>query len=100
MRLPVSSPSKKIVLVLLKKGAALTKTHRSWAEILPLTTSDDIDAFLKSYTDRDGCFGALTSGCGGGYALVVSDRIVPESFKVVIKRTLAPSPQELTAANT
>ena len=59
-------------------GRGLTETHRAWAEILPLTTSPEIDRALDSYD----CHGRVTTGCGGGYIILATDQAVPEGIKV------------------
>ncbi|MBN1419147.1 MAG: adenylyltransferase/cytidyltransferase family protein [Planctomycetes bacterium] len=64
-------------------GRALSLTAEGWKRILPLTIPSDVDATLARYGDRPG---AVPSGCGGGYIIVVSDRPVDGSFRVKIRR--------------
>jgi cytidyltransferase-like protein len=63
-------------------GQSLTDTHRAWAEILPLTTNPKIDQSLKAL----GGFGSITTGCGGGYAIVATDCDIPNGFGVKVRR--------------
>lgn len=65
-----------------KFGRALTDTHDSWAEILPLTTNDRINAELDSHRAH----GRITSGCGGGYAVLATEEDVPGGFRVRVRR--------------
>lgn len=63
-------------------GEALTGTHNAWAEILPRTTSPEINARLDSLPG----YGRITSGCGGGYAVVATEQDIPGGFRVKIRR--------------
>ncbi len=65
-------------------GQSMTATHDAWREILPLTTSPQIDAELNNYN----CIstGRITSGCGGGYIYLATEQQVPDSFTVKIRR--------------
>lgn len=65
-----------------KLGKSLTDTHNAWAEILPLTTSDEINAELDSYA----CYGRITSGCGGGYIVLATEEDVPGGFRIKVRR--------------
>jgi cytidyltransferase-like protein len=65
-----------------KLGKALTDTHNAWAEILPLTTNDEINAELDSYP----CYGRITSGCGGGYIVLATEDDVPGGFRIKVRR--------------
>jgi galactokinase/mevalonate kinase-like predicted kinase len=65
-------------------GRSLKATHDAWRELLPLTTSPEIDEFLQAYEEQG--FGAVTSGCGGGYILLVTDRDIPESIRIKVRR--------------
>lgn len=65
-----------------KLGKALTDTHDAWAEILPLTTNDEINAELDSYP----CYGRITSGCGGGYIVLATEDDVPGGFRIKVRR--------------
>jgi len=66
-----------------KLGQALTETHRAWGEILPLTTSPEIEAEMDKYP----CYGRITSGSGGGYLVLATDADIPGGFRVVVRRT-------------
>lgn len=65
-------------------GAAMTATHDAWREILPLTTSPQIDAELNRFADVS--TGRITSGCGGGYIFLATDRGIPGSFGIEVRR--------------
>ena len=65
-----------------KLGKALTDTHNAWAEILPLTTNDEINAELDSYS----CHGRITSGCGGGYIVLATEEDIPGGFRIKVRR--------------
>ena len=67
-----------------KLGAGLTGTHKAWAELLPLTTNPQVEAELARYS----CHGRITSGCGGGYAVLATEEDVPGGFRVKIRRSL------------
>lgn len=65
-------------------GKSLTDTLVSWKKILPLTVPDDImkemeEKYFSNYP------GAVTSGCGGGYVIVASEKEVPDSIKIKIR---------------
>lgn len=70
-----------------KLGQSLTDTHNAWAEILPLTTNDAINAELDSYPSH----GRITSGCGGGYIVLATEDDVPGGFRIKVRRSLNPS---------
>jgi len=63
-------------------GQALTDTHKAWGELLPLTTSDDIEAEMATYP----CYGRITSGAGGGYLVLVTDEEIPKGFRIKVRR--------------
>ncbi len=69
-----------------KLGEALTGTHNAWAEILPLTTNERIEAEMAKYP----CFGRVTSGCGGGYIVMATQEEIPGGFHPHVRRTLKP----------
>jgi len=65
-------------------GKALSDTLISWKRILPLTVPDDImkemeTNYFSNYP------GAITSGCGGGYVIVASEREVPGAIKIKVR---------------
>jgi cytidyltransferase-like protein len=65
-------------------GNALTETFISWSKILPLTVPGFImremeTKYLKNFP------GAVTSGAGGGYVIVVSEKEVNGSVKIKVK---------------
>jgi hypothetical protein len=70
-------------------GAAMNDCMMCWAKLLPQTVRHplitvDLMAILRAY--QRVYPGAMFSGCGGGYLLVVSDKPVPGSFQVIIRR--------------
>jgi len=68
-----------------KLGKSLTETHRAWGEILPLTTSREIEAECDRYPS----YGRITSGSGGGYVILVTDEEVSGGFRIRIRRSTA-----------
>jgi hypothetical protein len=69
-----------------KLGRGLTGTHDAWAEILPLTTSPQIEAEMARYP----CHGRVTSGCGGGYIVMATEDEIPGGFHPQVRRQLTP----------
>jgi hypothetical protein len=71
-------------------GASLNETMRCWEKLLPHVVAHpliqiDLKAILRIYQR---CFaGAMFSGCGGGYLIVVSDKPVPGALKVTVRTT-------------
>ncbi len=66
-------------------GASMNQCMRCWETILPHTVQHptidiDLKALLGYYQSRYP--GAMYSGCGGGYLLVVSEEPIPGSFRV------------------
>jgi hypothetical protein len=65
-------------------GKALTNTFLSWRKILPLTVPDWVmeemtTKYLHDYP------GAITSGAGGGYIIVVSEKPVDGAIKIKVR---------------
>ena len=65
-------------------GKSMTDTFLSWKKILPNTVPDPIlkeveTRFLSKYP------GAITSGSGGGYVIVVSDQSVEDTIKIRVR---------------
>jgi len=65
-------------------GQSMTDTHDAWRDMLPETTSPEIDKLLNSYNDKG--YGRITSGCGGGYIYVATQDDLPGSFRVKVCR--------------
>jgi len=69
-------------------GASFNETMRCWEKLLPHVVAHpllklDLKAILKLY--QDSFPGAMFSGCGGGYLMVVSGEPVPGAFQVNIR---------------
>ena len=65
-------------------GKALTCTLLSWKKILPLTVPDGVMSELESkYLPNYP--GAITSGSGGGYIIVASDKEINGSIKIKVR---------------
>jgi cytidyltransferase-like protein len=65
-------------------GAALSQTFISWRKILPHTVPDWIlkEMETKYFPNYPG---AITSGSGGGYVIVVSDKKVDNAIKIKVR---------------
>lgn len=68
-------------------GESMNECMRCWEAILPHTVSHstltvDLKAVLAHYQSRYA--GAMYSGCGGGYLIVVSDEPVPGAFQIKV----------------
>jgi hypothetical protein len=65
-------------------GKAMKETYLSWRKILPLTVPDWVmDEMNTKYFPNYP--GAITSGSGGGYIIVVSDKPVRNAIKIKIR---------------
>ena len=69
-------------------GASLNLNMQCWEKLLPHVVRHplirvDLTALLKAYQRQ--YFGAMYSGCGGGYLIVVSEKPVPGALKVNIR---------------
>jgi len=76
-------------------GASLNETMRCWEKLLPHVVRHplikfDLKGLLKVYQKHYP--GAMFSGCGGGYLLVVSKEPVPGALQVTIRTTPSKSP--------
>jgi cytidyltransferase-like protein len=65
-------------------GRALTNTLMSWKKILPLTVPDDIMTEMETKYFNNYA-GAITSGAGGGYVIVVSEVEIEGAIKIKVK---------------
>lgn len=65
-------------------GKAMKETFLSWRKILPLTVPDWVmdEMEMKYFPIYPG---AITSGSGGGYIIVVSDKLVENAIKIKIR---------------
>lgn len=67
-----------------KLGKSLTNTLLSWKKILPLTVPDWVmNEMEKSYFPKYS--GAITSGSGGGYVIVASEKEVEGAIKIKVR---------------
>jgi len=65
-------------------GRGMTETYLAWKKILPMTVPDDI--LKEMETKYFPCFpGAITSGSGGGYVIVASEKKVEGAIKIKIR---------------
>ncbi len=69
-------------------GASLNLTMQCWEKLLPRVVRHpllrvDLLPILKAYQQQ--YLGAMYSGCGGGYLIVVSDQPVPGAFKINVR---------------
>lgn len=69
-------------------GASMNLSMECWEKILPQTVHHpnirvDLAKILRYYQMRH--FGAMYSGCGGGYLYVVSNEPVPGGFQVQVR---------------
>jgi hypothetical protein len=69
-------------------GASLNLNMKCWETLLPLTVRHplikvDLMGLLKAYQQQ--YLGAMYSGCGGGYLIVVSETTVPGAFQVNVR---------------
>ncbi len=69
-------------------GASLNLNMQCWETLLPHVVRHpllrvDLMPLLKAYQQQ--YLGAMYSGCGGGYLIVVSERPVPGAFKVSVR---------------
>jgi cytidyltransferase-like protein len=65
-------------------GKGMTDTYLSWKKILPLTVPDDILKEMKTKYFPN-FPGAITSGSGGGYVIVISENKVPGAVKIKVR---------------
>jgi hypothetical protein len=71
-----------------KLGAALNLNMKCWQTLLPCVVRHrllcvDLMPLLHAYQRQ--YLGAMYSGCGGGYLIVISDEPVPGAFKVNVR---------------
>jgi hypothetical protein len=71
-----------------KLGASLNLTMSCWETLLPHVVRHqllcvDLMPILQAYQKQ--YLGAMYSGCGGGYLIVVSEKPVPGAFKVNVR---------------
>lgn len=65
-------------------GKSMTQTFRMWQKMLPLVVPEWV---LKEMETKywPNYPGAITSGCGGGYAMVASEKEVPGAIKIKVR---------------
>jgi cytidyltransferase-like protein len=64
-------------------GRAMTESFLAWKKILPNTVPDHIMNEMTYYTSNYP--GAITSGSGGGYAMVASEKNIEGSIRIKVK---------------
>lgn len=65
-------------------GESMTETFLAWKEMLPFTVPDYVyEEMTKNYFPVYS--GAVTSGSGGGYIIVASEKEVPGSVKIKVR---------------
>ena len=69
-------------------GASLNLTMKCWERLLPCVVRHpllrmNLPGLLKAYQRQ--YLGAMYSGCGGGYLIVVSNQPVPGAFKIDVR---------------
>jgi cytidyltransferase-like protein len=63
-------------------GRSLTLSLEAWKHLLPMTVLDESLEQLKKYASHPG---AIFSGSGGGYIVVVSEESIPEAIRIRIQ---------------
>jgi hypothetical protein len=75
-------------------GASFNLSMRCWETLLPHVVRHpalrvDLMAILQAYQEQYP--GAMYSGCGGGYLMVISEKPVPGAFRISVR--VAPNPK-------
>ena len=65
-------------------GQSMSKTFIAWKKILPLTVPDNLMKEMETKYFPN-YYGAITSGSGGGYVVVVSEKDIPGAIKIKIR---------------
>lgn len=65
-------------------GEAMTESFYAWKKILPFTVPEWVmEEMEEKYISK--YHGAITSGCGGGYAVVASEETIEGALKIKIR---------------
>jgi hypothetical protein len=69
-------------------GASMNLTMKCWENLLPHVVRHpllrpDLMPILQAYQKQ--YFGAMYSGCGGGYLMIISEQPVPGAFQVSVR---------------
>ena len=65
-------------------GKSMTKTFLAWKKMLPCTVPDYVMMEMETKYFPNS-LGAITSGSGGGYVLVASEKEIAGSFKIKVR---------------
>ncbi len=63
-------------------GQSVSKTLETWKALLPMTVPPRVAERLKEF---DSSYGCTISGCGGGYAVVISDKPVADARRIKVR---------------
>lgn len=66
-------------------GNSMSKSFLAWKKILPLTVPDNLMKEMETKYFPN-YYGAITSGSGGGYVVVASEKEIPGAIKIKIRR--------------
>ena len=64
-------------------GKSMTKSYLAWKKMLPNTVPDNVLEEMRKYIS--GYPGAITSGSGGGYAVVASEGKIEGAVRIKIR---------------
>jgi cytidyltransferase-like protein len=65
-------------------GQSMTRTFLTWKKILPYTVPDHVMQEMEAKSFH-ACLGATTSGSGGGYVVLASERNIEGAFRISVR---------------